>query len=82
MAFYREALRRNGLDIKRAVIIQATTDSPYLSNVYELDDDFLQYGDNRINKSFHIAARLLEGFKPTQDKEIKKLNFPSWAITE
>lgn len=82
MAFYREALKRNGIEIRRAVIIQATTDSPYLSNVYELDDDFLQYGDNRINKSFNIAADLLKGIKPAQDKKIKKLNFPSWAITE
>lgn len=82
MAFYREALIRNNIQVNRAVIIQATTDSPYLCNVYELEDDFLRAGDNLINNTFHIAAKLLEGWKPIAENKILKLNFPQWAITD
>ena len=82
IAFYREALIRNKIEVNRAVIIQATTDSPYLCNVYELDDDFLRAGDTLINNTFHIAAKLIEGWKPIPENKVTKLNFPQWAITD
>lgn len=79
MAFYREALRRNNIEVKRVIIIQATTESPYLCNVYELDELFLTLGDKKINNVFHIAAKLLDGWVPTQSSEVRKLELPQWA---
>jgi hypothetical protein len=78
-AFYREALKRNNMPVERVVIIQVTTESPYLCRVYELEDLFLDAGDRRINKVFKMAADLIKGWKPAQEKDSVKLNYPEWA---
>jgi hypothetical protein len=79
LAFYREALRRNGHNIKRVVVIQATTDAPFICRVFELEDLYLDAGDRRINKVFDVAAKLIEGWKPEQPTQTEKLMLPEWA---
>jgi hypothetical protein len=78
-AFYKAALKANNIDVKRVVIMQATTESPYLTKVYELDDLFIEAGNRRIDRVFETAAKILKGYKPEQDKTAFKLEFPEWA---
>jgi PDDEXK-like uncharacterized protein DUF3799 len=78
-AFYSELIRLEGKGVDKIVIIQVTTEEPYLCSVFELSQEFIGAGMRRINKAFPIAKALLEGWQPEQTKEVLKLELPEWA---
>lgn len=78
-AFYAEALRRNNKPINKVIMIKVTNEAPYIVDVFELDNEFIELGNRKIDRVFHIAAKLIDGWVPTQTNEVKVLQCPDWA---
>lgn len=79
LAFYKSALEANKIEVQWVQIIQTTTDAPFATKVYEIDQEIIDSGFKKIEKVFPIAKALLEGWKPEADETITKITMPEWA---
>jgi len=80
LAFYRDCLVAQGLEVKAVYVLFVETQAPHQAAFFRVSDDVLKYGEHKIQKA--LAKYFDQATRPVPDVIDGTLELPSWVDRE